>query len=190
MFAATMDFRQVAVGELDWSGRVRGQPAARARGDKVVIQTPVAACKVSLAGAGMYRMDIALRPDVSVHSELATWLCEVDETMATCADLAEWRQGKTRSDTLFRNNWRLMAFSDTLCFDAQGKLSFDLLDAASCSCLVELQGGWSSDTRWGVRWKVLQVKFSTEPADCLPAAPAQHRPAFEPRLSQFAFMED
>lgn len=184
-----MDFRQVVPGDIDWSARYRGQPAARLRdGEKVVVQAPAAACAVTLAGAGMYRLDISLRPDVDVHSEFAAWLCEIDEAVATNESLAEWREGRSRSDTLFRNNWRLMAFSDTLCFDSSGKLSFDLMDAAACSCLVELQGCWSSPTRWGVRWKVLQIKFDQSPPEWATQAPPPQR--VNPPLSAFAFVEE
>lgn len=186
------DFRAVPPGEIDWSGRYRGQPAARlAGGERVVVQAPLACCAVTLAGAGMYRVDIKLRHDVPVHAEFAAWLNEIDEAAAGCPGLAEWREGRGRSDTLYRSNWRLMAFSDTLCFDSQGKLSFDLPDAAACSCLVELQGGWSSPGRWGVRWKVLEIKFDKSPPDwASPEAPAPVATDPGPRLSRFAFVED
>jgi len=164
-----MDFRLVKPADIAWTVSSRGQPAARTSGGaKVVVQTPLCPCRVTATGGGMYRMHLALRPDLPVHSAFSDWLCEVDESASESEALREWRGGRSRSVALYNNSLRLTAFSDTLAFDATGKLSADLLSAGGCACIIELQGAWATEARWGVRWRVVQIKFSE---DCeLPAA--------------------
>lgn len=185
-----MDFRAVDPAALTWDAWYRGQPGARAAGTgaKVTVQTPVAPCRVSLAGSGMYRIDMRLRPDVAAHAAFAEWVGELENAASEAPELAEWRQDKARSTSVYNGNFRLMAFSDTLTFDAAGKLSFQLIDAASCACLVELQGCWSTPAKWGLRWKVVQVKFDSSPMD-LPPAPPPAEPT-PPAPAAFAFVDD
>jgi hypothetical protein len=80
----------------------------------------------------------------------------------------------------FRGNrtLRVTAFTDTLIFDAAGAVTADPSGAKACSCLLELQGAWTSPARWGVRWKVVQVKLSDEPAPRATAAPTRRAPDF------------
>jgi hypothetical protein len=192
-----MDFRAVGTSDVDWASRYRGQPGARTRdGGKVVVQTPVMPCRVSLAGAGMFRIDMALQP-TALHSSFGEWVADIEDAAAEAPELREWRAGKTRSTSIYRNGMRLMAFSDTMAFDGEGKLSFNLLDATSCACLVELQGCWSTETRWGLRWKVVQVKFSTDPVTAYPSAQSgrvdgtqANNPGPEKTVHAFAFLDD
>lgn len=187
-----MDFKTIAPSSITWTTWYRGQPAARlGDGIKVIVQTPVATCRVSLATQGMQRIDMALQPVTQVHADFAEWLCDVDSAAADA--VTAWRHGKTQSSSLFRNSFRLTAFTNTECFDAAGKVSFDLIDAASCSCLLELQGCWSTDSRWGLRWKVVQVKFDTSVPACIAHAsyappPTDLTPAQNP-FSAFAFID-
>lgn len=185
-----MDFRAIPAEDITWTAWYRGQPGARtAAGQKVVVQTPRAACRVSLAGAGMFRIDMAMKPHLdAIHEAFCSWVGALEEAVGAAPDLQAWRQGKSRSTTLYNNNLRLMAFSDTLCFDDTGTLSFDLIDATNCACIVELQGCWSTEARWGLRWKVTQVKFGTgpveEPKNDGGSPPAQAAPA------AFAFLDE
>jgi hypothetical protein len=57
---------------------------------------------------------------------------------------------------------RVMAFADTPVFDSREALTAELESARSVSCILELQGTWSTETRWGLRWKILQVKVYEE----------------------------
>jgi hypothetical protein len=59
----------------------------------------------------------------------------------------------------FNGRMRLMAFSDVLCFDADGTLSQEPYAAKSAAVVLELGGTWSAGSKKGVRWKVVQVKF-------------------------------
>lgn len=170
-----MDFRGMTA--PTWgSVWVRGQPQARRQdGSRVQVQTPTCACRVSVAGAGTYRVDMTLEPDVASHRGFATWISDMEEAAAESEALAAWRQGKSRSATVFRGNLRLMAFSDTMVYDADGRVSADLMSAAGCTALLELQGCWSTEGRWGVRLKVVQLKYTTAPPTLVhdPPEPAE-----------------
>jgi hypothetical protein len=80
----------------------------------------------------------------------------------------------------FRGNrtLRVTAFSDTLIFDAAGAVAPDPSSAKACSCLLELQGAWTSPARWGIRWRVVQVKLSSEAAPRATAAAVRRAPDF------------
>lgn len=190
-----MDFKDVDPAAIDWSSWYRGQPAARlldqpsGESHKLVVQTPLAPCNVSLSGAGMYRIDLSLDTSAAVHRQFCEWLEELDRAVASREALADWRRGKSQSSTLYNSRMRVTAFSDTLCFDAEGQLSFELLDAAACSCLLELQGCWSTDSRWGLRWRVAQVKFTTEPPTAFVRRQHQNQTSSAPQ-QQFAFLLD
>jgi hypothetical protein len=141
----------------------------------------------------MMRIDMALHGH-GIHREFQEWICRVEASAS--AALADWHGGKSMSSTVFRSNLRLMAFSDALTFDAEGKLAFGLMDACSCACLVELQGCWSSDARWGLRWKVTQAKYDTSPMDEPPVGepPVGEPPVGEPPVlpapQNYAFVDE
>lgn len=67
----------------------------------------------------------------------------------------------------YGNSFKVNAFSDTTFFDREGKVCLDPTGFRGCLALLELNGAWVSDTHWGLRWKVLEVKD----ADVIPAAP-------------------
>lgn len=181
-----MDFRAVQPSQVTWTTWSRGQPAARTpQGGKVVVQTPPCAVRVSMPSPGMYRLDMQLRPDVEIHQAFSEWLADIEDAVAGADALKAWRGAKSRSTTVYNGNLRLTAFSDTLAFDATGALSADLMSAAGATCLVELQGCWSSEARWGLRWRVVQVKFSREPPP-LPIAPAAFVDDDDPPAAQAA----
>ena len=193
-----MDFRAVDPGALTWSMGPRGLPAVRnTAGAKVIVQTPTCPCRVTVQAPGMYRMELQLMPGVASHDAFAKWASEVEDSAADAGALAGWKGGKRRSSWVFNGTARLMAFSDTMAFDADGKLSADLMDAQGCAALIELQGLWSTDAKWGVRWKVSQVKFSKEPPTlpCVSsgtdaAVSDDEAHAVPPDPSIFAFLDD
>lgn len=179
-----MDFRSVTPSSLTWSTLSRGQPVARTpQGGKVVVQTPTCPCRVSMHSPGMFRIDMSLRAHVPIHAAFMDWVSDIEESATE-----HLRIPKMRSSCVYNGNLRLMAFSDTLAFDASGSLSADLMSAAACACVVELQGCWTTDQKWGLRWKVVQVKFTHE-APALPPAPGEEDEA-PATGAGFAFVED
>lgn len=186
-----MDFRKVGLEALRWGAAwYRGQPLARL-GDscKVIVQTPMAPCRVSFAGGGMHRVELAMVPGVKAHDQFWAWVSAVEAAAAASPDLEEWRGGRSPTACIFRGSMRLMVFADTLAFDASGALSADLMSAAACSCLIELQGCWKTDDKWGVRWKVQQIKFDSTPPD-FPAAPALPPPPAAASEAAYGFLEE
>lgn len=161
-----MDFRTVDASTIGWNTWYKGQPVARlAGGGRLQVQTPMTACRASVAHPGMYRVELSLRPDVAAHAAFREWVTEIERSAeraaAQDAELAAWMGTKQRSATVYNDTMRLTAFSDTLTFDSCGKLSAGLMDAAACACLLELSGCWSSESRWGLRWRIVQLKFDT-----------------------------
>lgn len=54
--------------------------------------------------------------------------------------------------------FKLSAFDDIRFYDAHGDLHPDPTSIEACACLCELSGAWTTDSSWGLRWKVLEVK--------------------------------
>lgn len=187
-----MDFRAIDASGLSWNTWYKGQPVARLPGGaRLQVQTPLSACRVSVAHPGMYRVELSMRPDVAAHIAFKEWVTEIERSAEAAAagdsELASWMGTKQRSATVYNDNMRLTAFSDTLTFDSTGKLSAGLMDAAACACLLELSGCWSSDTRWGLRWRIVQLKFDT----VAPTLPTIEVPCDAPPPSLvYEFVED
>ena len=189
---ANMDFRLVDAKSIGWSSWYRGQPTARLPGGgRVQVQTPVTPCRVTVAQPGMYRVEMALRPDAPAHAAFAEWVGEVEDSVREAAsgspELSTWLGTKSRSSTVFNNTMRLMAFSDTMAFDQTGAISANLMDATTCACLLELTGCWSTDARWGLRWKIVQAKFDVAPVAAAPA-PLFVSESYTP--AAFGFVDD
>lgn len=187
-----MDFRGVNPAGVEWSIWSRGQPVPRLPGGaRVQVQTPLCGVRVSSAGSGMYRIDMSLRPDIPLHSDFCQWVCDIEDGASGAVELAEWRGARSRSTSVYNNSMRLMAFSDTLAFDAAGSLSAHLMDAAGAACIIELSGLWNNESRWGLRWKIVQIKFQTD-SPVFPASAFVDEDAGDAKASinGFAFVED
>lgn len=171
-----MDFRNVDARGLKWAPyvprRAGGKPGVSVKSGegKVTVQTPLCACTVTMSTPGMYRLRLSLRQDVAAHREFSEWLCAVEESAREAASMQKWREGRSLSTSLYNGVLQLTAFSDTLAFDSEGKMSVGMLDARACACIVELQGCWQTDSRWGLRWRIAQLKWQREPPT-LPSEP-------------------
>lgn len=166
-----MDFRSVSPGSIAFKkAGQRGAVAATGPGGKVRVQVPECPCFVSVHSPGTYRVELKL-PNSPTHDSFAEWIGEV-ESIADSSRGA-WGPGLCKSEALYHNgtvnSMRLLAFSDTLVFDEHGELSADLMTAKKCIALVELAGCWTSGARWGLRWKVVQIKFWTRSEHALPS---------------------
>lgn len=172
-----MDFRSTAPESLSFRPRVvpggrRGRVATArggggpalavttADGGKVRVQLPRASCVVGVHSPGVYRVDLRFPPS-EIGEALEEWTRRVEEH---AAGSVEATGGLTRSSTLFWNGrhycQRVLAFHDTPVFDAaSGEMSADLPSARSAIALVELVGVWTTEARWGLRWKLVQLKF-------------------------------
>ena len=168
-----MDFR--TIGRIQWSAS--GQARAEG-GGAVVAQTPRCACRVSVVSAGMYRLQLQLPADSELHAAFARWLREAEDSACQSPALEATRANRTLSTTVWNDSMRLTAFSDTLAFDAEARLSPRLVDATAATCIIRLQGVWTTQERWGLRWQISQVKFDTEGAAAPPPPKRARREAF------------
>lgn len=159
-----MDFRLVQPDAIAWRRGTKGNAlAALSDGRRVVVQTPMCPCRVTVHKPGMFRCDMTLCRRLDVHAEFADWLGEVEAHAG-----GRWSEGKSLSGTLYADNFRLMLFSDTLVFDEGGSLSAEAMTARKASAILELTGAWTREARWGLQWKVVQLKFSTTAMDLPP----------------------
>ena len=170
-----MDFRQVSVRDLAWRKTPRGASCLLREGGKVTVQTPVVACTVTRMQSKFamgWTLELLMPETDQLRSEFAGFLQAVGDSAAAWGGMGAEPPLNLGS---FRGNrtLRVTAFSDTLVFDAAGGVTDDPSRAKACSCLLELQGAWTSPARWGVRWKVVQVKLSDDPAPRATAAPAR-----------------
>lgn len=186
------DFRSIKPDSIAWrrGGRNGGALAGFADGRRVVIQTPICNCEASSKKPGITTVNMRLFPSDPVHSEFAEWLAGVED-----AAEGPWKEGKRCSTSVWNNNFRVTLFADTLVFDESNSLSADVFTARKASALLELTGAWVSqneetkESKWGLRWKVVQLKFGTESlpepegGDC-------EEPAQDTDANVFAFVED
>ena len=169
------DFREVDVSRLTWRKMPRGA-AASADNDKIMVQTPVARCRMEPAGSftNGWVINLLFDDDDDVHAEFQTFLCELQSSCAAWGGLDDL----CMSETVYRGyagaRFRLMAFSDALFFDANANQVPSPVGMEACSCVIQLQGAWATAERWGLRWKVVQVK----------KAAARPRPRPPPRQQQ------
>jgi hypothetical protein len=153
-----MDFRAIAPEAVSFK---KGKTVvAKGPEGRITVQIPECPCTVRVHSPGTYRIDLKV-PSSPAHDAFVEWV-EAVEVVAARSDVG--LGGLTRSSTVYTGydgtrSVRLMAFSDTLVFDDRGELSADIRTAKKCIALVDLSGAWATDAKWGLRWKVTQLKF-------------------------------
>lgn len=166
------DFRAVAVSALKWFPQSRKVvPVTQVR-----VQVPPSACTVS-AAAGRFGLELTLAGH-HAHPAFVTFLHDVETHAREHADRFLKNPGLTWHASVdpysLVPTFRVSAFTDTTFFDADGAVTHDPTHFRGAAVLLELGGAWTSDTHWGLRWKVLELKHC-------PTAPPP-RP--------FAFLDD
>lgn len=150
-----MDFRGVNPEHVAWKrGHGTSIVAKTTDGTKIVVQTPKCSCTVAVHSPGMFRICMKFKNFDPIHREFGQWLQRVEEHAA-----GPWKTGREVRSVVYSSTFSITAFSDTLVFDDSGKLSADILEAQSCSAIIELSGAWTSDDVWGARWKIVQLKI-------------------------------
>ena len=174
-----MDFLNVDGPGLKWSATAKGPRNVQ----RVTVQTPRCNCSIAPTTGG------ARKVEIRVPAAFGDFLDGIDDSAREAFDDASGFYCST-----FNGRMRLMAFSDVLCFDAEGALSQEPYGAKSAAVVLELGGTWSAGSKKGVRWKVMQVKFwdeavaaETEDEDS-PGDPA--KPAGPAATAAFAFLDD
>ena len=193
------DFRKVAVDALKWFPQSRKVvPVTQVR-----VQIPPSACCVS-AAAGRFGIELTLAGHPAhpafvafVHG-VETHAREHAARFLKTPDLT-WHTSVDPYSSL--PTFKASAFSDTTFFTATGEVTHDPTSFRGGAALLELGGAWTSDTHWGLRWKVLEVKecptappphpfaFMDDPRDDDVIAPVS-RPKMVPSHAPFAFLDD
>ena len=148
------DFRGVSVAALRWFPQSRSMvPVTPVR-----VQVPPSPCHVALM-PGRFSVELTLAGHAT-HPAFVAFLRDVEQHARTHARPAdgslEWH-ACVDADALLPVV-RLAAFEDTRFFDADGLPHASPTGITACSCLLELTGAWTSGAKWGLRWKVLEVK--------------------------------
>lgn len=176
-----MDFRTVRLDALKWAKTPRGW-SVTSGGNKVRVQVPTCPCRVYPMNSTYSRgwtLELQLGDDDQACAEFAEF---VDALAAQAREQAappnlEMAAGTLRRQDYARSytSFRVTAFSDAQVFDEQGEYvdTDKLAHARSLTLLLELQGLWTSDLRWGLRWKVAQAKVSAAPPPPPPPPPPQ-----------------
>jgi hypothetical protein len=152
------DFRDISPKSITWRKGGRGnQIYANRPGEKSIkFQIPKMNCNVAVHSPGMFKLELKLSPSIKIHEEFMDWIADLEQSSkGPWGDLA-------RSSTIYNNGFRVMFFSDTNCFDSNGNLSADFLKAKSVSAIFSLTGLWTTDSKYGLKFKVEQMKYSEE----------------------------
>ena len=184
---AAADFRRVAVQALKWFPQSRKTvPVTPVR-----VQVPPSRCAIALL-PGRYAVELVLAGHAA-HPGFARWVEDVEQHAQAHARPADpgltWRSCLDANGLVSR--LRLSAFDSTKFFDAEGRPSFAPTDFAGCSCLLELAGAWTTDTSWGLRWNVLEVKHAPHAGElAVPCLLLDDEDALPPPALPSMFIDD
>lgn len=158
-----MDFRDISPRSISWArgGRNGNIVATRLSSTSpIVFQIPRMNASISTHSPGMYRMDVKLNMADNTHRQFADWIADLEQSA-----VGTWSSTLKRSNFLYNDGFRVMFFSDTNVFDSTGALSVDFFKAKSISSLCTLQGLWTSNDKYGIRFNVKQLKFFEDALD-------------------------
>lgn len=165
------DFREVDVSGIVWRPTHRGVSASTP-GGKITVQTPVARCRIepmaSTYSSG-WTITLLFDENDNIHTDFQEFLRRLQ---------ASYKNWDKNTDGVLRNlsdavycrpngygcSFRFTAFSDAQFYNADSGQVQDPSAMMACSCVLQLQGVWTTPDRWGLRWKVVQVKQSTSRA--------------------------
>jgi len=152
-----MDFRDINPRSISWvrGGRNGAITASRASSNgSIMFQIPRMNATIAVHSPGMYKIEMKLNKEDKTHQQFADWVADLE-----CSAIGTWSSTLKRSSLIYSDGFRLMFFSDTNVFDSSGSLSVDFFKAKSVSVLCALQGLWTSEDKYGLRFAVKQIKF-------------------------------
>lgn len=152
------DFRGIDVASLKWFPQSRTTiPVTPVR-----VQTPPSPCSVASV-AGRHIIDLALAGH-PMHAPFLDFVHALERhALENNAAAKAGHSWCSCVDNGLAPRLRLSAFSDTLFFDKDGTLHANPTRMTACVCLCELVGAWTTQDRWGLRWKVLEIKACAAP---------------------------
>lgn len=168
-----MDFRVApTASELTWApprgtaGKTK-TAAATYDGKRLRIQTPQCVAKLYKNTNGM-ALSISPGGD-DIGRQFVEFLESYERVVASKAFAPEV------SKTVYNGAIRLMCWDDTQWFDDAGTFLREAPDSVgSVICVLEFVGCWATAQRWGLKWRVVQVKVCSSEED----------------TPQFAFLDD
>lgn len=152
------DFRNVRPSSISWNrgGRGGGVFASIIGEKNIRIQVPKTNCFVSPHSPGMFKLELQLSPQVPIHAQFIDWIADLEYSSK-----GPWGDVKL-SSAIYKNGMRVMFFSDTNCFDSNGEMSADFAKAKSASLIFTLVGLWIANGKYGLKFKVDQLKYSED----------------------------
>lgn len=159
------DFRRVALNAIKWFPQSRKTvPVTPVR-----VQVPACPCTITLL-PGRYAIELTLAGGAA-HEAFAGFVGELEQHALEHARPSSQGLGWYSCFSAYSlvPTLRLSAFDDARFFEADGAPCASLpTHFKACACVLELVGAWTTDTAWGLRWKVLEVKHAPH------TAPASH----------------
>ena len=154
------DFRLVDVQALRWFPQSRkAVPVTPVR-----VQVPASKCSITLF-PGRYGVELDLVGHAA-HTLFVQFVRDVEQHAREHARPAvqglAWRS--CLDDGALVPRMRLSAFDATRFFDADGQPCPAPTEFGGCACLLELTGAWTTDSSWGLRWNVVEVKHAPHAA--------------------------
>lgn len=162
-----MDFRNVVVDRISWVGSKACYGSA-----KITVQTPVTRCRCT--GPPEMRQVTFM----AIPSQVASFVHAIEQSASTGAGVVKVK--RVRECVSFDREWTVTAYDDTVWFREDGTHADALDDETmkACACILRLDGVWTTESSWGLKWKVLEIQ-----AFC-PVKTAMHR------TSSWAFREE
>ena len=153
-----MDFRSISPKSITWRRGGKGNIYAnRVAGEKTIkFQLPKMNCTIAVHSPGMFRMELKMSPSIPIHAQFMEWIADLEQSSK-----GPWGN-VSKSSAIYNNGIRVMFFSDTNCFDSTGNMSADFMKAKSVSAIFSLTGLWLTDTKYGLKFKVEQMKYFEE----------------------------
>ena len=153
-----MDFRDISPKSITWRRGGKGNIYAnRVAGEKTIkFQLPKMNCTIAVHSPGMFRMELKMSPSIPIHAQFMEWIADLEQSSK-----GPWGN-VSKSSAIYNNGIRVMFFSDTNCFDSTGNMSADFMKAKSVSAIFSLTGLWLTDTKYGLKFKVEQMKYFEE----------------------------
>ncbi|AGE56330.1 hypothetical protein PBCVNEJV1_522R [Paramecium bursaria Chlorella virus NE-JV-1] len=150
-----MDFRDISPRSISWTRGGKGAIfASRSTPGPILFQLPRMNATISTHSPGMFRVEFKLDVGNKVHQQFADWIADLEQSA-----VGTWSSTLKKSNLLYKNGFRIMFFSDTNVFDADGNMTVDFFKAQSVSALCALQGLWTSADKYGLRLNIKQLKL-------------------------------
>lgn len=136
-------------------------------GKKLRVQTPVCRCKVfkDTASAALY----LYFDDSTLHRDFEAYVHDLESFAAEMSCLHHLESRSCLRTSHAGTSMRFNVWESTQWYDEDGEYLKESPQMRGCSCIVEFRGCWVSQTGWGLKWNVVQIKQARPPPPVQPA---------------------